>query len=178
MPPSPPPTPPAAGVCARCRRCCTLAPGEEGLVFPLGQEDISRLDQALGHASWRERSPNTPEFMDMMAKLFPRSPGGLARAFPPGGGHWRLAVGGEGRCFFLGREGCRLGPGLRPAHCRLFPAWRLGNHILHLEVECLAIAEAGDLRALLRSLDLDVPLVKELFGRIQRAWGLTEETRA
>lgn len=178
MPAPQPPTPPAgppAGACARCRRCCTLAPGQEGLVFPLSQEDVGRLDQALGHARWRARSPNSQEFLAMLAKLFPKSPAGLARAFPLGASHWRLAVAGDGRCFFLGQGGCGLTPEQRPAHCRLFPVWRLGNHILPLRVECLAIAEARDLRALLKSLDLDVALVKELFARIQGAWELAEE---
>ncbi|MBI5523061.1 MAG: YkgJ family cysteine cluster protein [Desulfarculus sp.] len=174
QPPTPPAGPPA-GVCARCRRCCTLAPGEEGLVFPLSQEDVARLDQAHGHARWREQSPNSSELLDMLAKLFPRSPAGLARAFPPGDSHWRLAVRADGRCFFLGGQGCQLTAEQRPAHCRLFPVWRLGNHILPLRVECLAIAEAKDMRGLMKSLDLDVALVKELFARIQRAWGLEEE---
>ncbi|CAO0824905.1 hypothetical protein DFAR_90001 [Desulfarculales bacterium] len=37
---------------------------------------------------------------------------------------------------------------------------------------------AGDRHALLKSLDLDVPLVKELFPPIQEAWGLSEERRS
>ncbi|MFH1035382.1 MAG: hypothetical protein V1806_12810 [Pseudomonadota bacterium] len=170
--------PPAAaveGVCARCRRCCVLAPGEEGLVFPLGPAEVARLDQAVGHQRWRTPAANTPEFLEMLHRLFPRSPAGLARAFPPGAGHWHLAVDGDGRCFFLGSAGCQLGPELRPAHCRLYPAWRLGNNILPLQAECLAIAEAGDMHALLKSLELDVPLVKALFRAIQEAWGLSEE---
>jgi Fe-S-cluster containining protein len=163
------------GVCARCRRCCHLAPGEEGLVFPLGSAEVARIDQAAGHQGWRSLAANSPEFLAMLGRLFPRSPAGLAQAFPPGGAHWHLASQPDGRCWFLAEAGCQLTPEVRPAHCRLYPIWRLGNNILHLQADCLAIAEAGDMHALLKSLDLDVPLVKELFGAIQAAWGLEEE---
>ncbi len=167
--------PASLSVCARCRRCCTLTPGQEGLVFPLSAADLAAIDQAVGHEAWRTQADNSAEFVAMLGQLFPRSPQGLAKAFPPEGRHWRLAVAEGGRCLFLGDGGCQLSARLRPAHCRIFPIWRLGNNILHLDVECLAIAEASDMPALLRSLDLDVPLVKQVFAQIQGAWGLRQE---
>ena len=163
------------GVCARCRRCCVVAPEDEALVFPLTPGDMARLRAALGHGRWLDHGPNTPEFLAMLQRLFPRAGAALARAFPPGRVHPRLAVGAGGACFFLGPAGCQLPPELRPAHCRLFPVWGLGQRLVPLEADCLAVRESRTLGELLAAVGLDRDQARALYDSLLAAWSLRDE---
>lgn len=164
------------GVCARCaaqgRGCCVITPAQDELAFPVFEEERARISDHVGHDRGFFRSPNTQGFWTMLETLFPGEEAVLRERFPEWSAHFRLATDEDGTCAFLGRGGCTLPAEVRPAHCRLFPAWVLHGSLVFTAGPCLAKEEARGVAMLLRSVNITPALARELYQRLRRYLGL------
>ncbi|THB63132.1 MAG: zinc/iron-chelating domain-containing protein [Desulfovibrio sp.] len=163
-------------VCARCAdrgtACCTIAPGEEAVCFPLSPWEIERIAPHAPDIAWHVAEPNSLELHAMLQRLFPMEAAGLIEAFPLGRDHERLATDARGRCVLLDSFGCLLPVEARPLHCSLFPFWMKGREIMILDADCLAIGEARGPAMLFRSLAMDPDRVRSLFASLRVSLGL------
>ncbi len=87
--------------CAGCVSCCS---GESGLVF-LSDDDLENIAKAV--------SLNVCQTKEVYSKVF-RSDNGVE--------HVVLREYSDGRCVFLGKEGCDIYE-YRPSQCRAYPFW-------------------------------------------------------
>ena len=171
-------------VCTRCAEspptCCVLSEVEKELCFPIFPDEQKQLEQATPARTSDQpgceppfvKSPNTPELIQAMLRLFPGEEDAIRELFPDGGEHVRLGTDADGYCVFLGDSGCVFSPGKRPAHCRLFPMWVDGNKPRYLDAQCLAIEEARGMAMLYRLLDTDPACVRAAYQELRRFWGL------
>lgn len=165
-------------VCAACAKdgptCCQLEPGHERFCFPVSAVERDKiLDCAEGVRGAFAQEPNSKAFVDNMLALFPGEDGIVRKLFPLTKFHLRLATDEQGRCKFLGAEGCVLPREARPYYCRLFPLWVVGRRInLFTAGRCLAQRQGKGLSGLLVRLGVTSARVRELHGRLRLAWGL------
>ncbi|WP_461210306.1 YkgJ family cysteine cluster protein [Desulfocurvus sp. DL9XJH121] len=170
-------------VCARCAEsegtCCRLEPGLEEMCFPLSEMERDRILRELaGDAGAFARQANTPGFVRNMHSLFPGEEADVDVLFPARGFHIRMATDETGRCRLLGPEGCVLSREARPYYCRLFPFWFQGGALYVFASEsCRAQREAGARRRLLSLFDVTEKQLKDLYGRLRLAWGLSPTGR-
>lgn len=76
----------------------------------------------------------------------------------------------DGRCFFLGSEGCTLPRSIRPIECLRFPfAKRNGHLVADPAGSCLACDESANLEELMKSLKVDSQELNRLERRLRRA---------
>lgn len=165
------------GVCARCASlgstCCHLAPGHEEFCFPLSNTEKDRIQETLPGKGGFVLEANSEAFVDNVCRLFPGEEDTVRTLFPKGKSHYRLAVGKDGACRFLGPEGCAVPREIRPYYCRLFPFWMAGNEVIIFDSEsCLARREARNLNRMLESIGTTRAVVRDLFGRLRLAWNL------
>lgn len=164
-------------VCKRCTdrgpTCCRLQPGEEEVCFPLSDMERDRiLDHATDKGGFVQQA-NTKPFVDHLKRLFPREGALLEQLFPEGKFHLRLATRPDGRCVFLGPEGCCLPREARPHYCLIFPFWLAGERLTCFTPDkCLAVEECRDARAILKLLGMSEAEARTLHGRLRLAWGL------
>jgi Fe-S-cluster containining protein len=145
-------------VCRRCaavgRTCCAVSSGDEEFCFPVSAAEMTAIRQAGEGGECFVSAANTVGFVEQLALLLPGYD--IAGAFPPQGSHWRLATTAEGRCIFLGPEGCRLERSVRPVYCRLFPLWLFAGRLTWFTAEeCLANKECSSLAGMLRAMGTD-----------------------
>lgn len=165
-------------ICARCAAvsttCCTIPPGAEEHCFPLSALERDRILDWMGdRRGGFEQEPNSEVFLANMRGLFPCEPELLERAFPSTKHHFRLAA-PDGKCAFLTEEGCGLPRQVRPYYCRLFPLWMRGKRVTMFDApDCLAVREGRNIYRVLKSLAMTETQVRDLYGRLRMAWGLT-----
>jgi Fe-S-cluster containining protein len=111
--------------------------------------------------------------MAAMRRLFTLDRDLVRKLFPPGGGHFRLRLGPDGSCVFLGEDGCRLPRQVRPWYCLLFPAWIQGRTATLFQPEtCLIARRAGSPAQGLAILGLTPDEARALYEALRRDWGL------
>ena len=122
-------------VCARCAAkgptCCELTPGVEEVCFPVSEYERERIIECVPDSGGFALQVNTPVFIENLFRLFPGQRKKVKELFPPGGMHYRLEVDSNGKCLFLGSEGCIIPKEVRPLYCRLFPFWTDENGRIH-----------------------------------------------
>ena len=164
--------------CRRCadrgRTCCTVSSGDEEFCFPIS---VSEMAAIRGAGKGGEESfvlaPNTPGFVEQLSLLMPDR--NVAAIFPAKGSHWRLAVTPEGRCVFLGQDGCVLDRAVRPLYCRLFPLWSFQDRLTWFTAEeCLANELCHSLGAMLEAMGTDADEVRALFADMCAKLGLDD----
>ena len=170
--------PSGEALCGQCAAagptCCTLAPGQEELCFPISDMERTRIVEQVGLT----RGAFTPQansraFAANLARLFPRDRDWLARLFPEGASHLRLSVDGAGNCLFLRADGCCLPRPARPYYCHLFPFWMAGARVTAFAApDCLIHRRGRTVARMLALLDCSEADVRELHGRLRLAWGL------
>ncbi|WP_229594262.1 YkgJ family cysteine cluster protein [Pseudodesulfovibrio sediminis] len=164
-------------VCRRCSllgpTCCRIATGQEEFCFPLSKVEKERIQDHVPYTGGFVVSPNSKAFIDNVCRLFPGEEAIVAKLFPEGKEHFRLAVDSMGACRFLGPLGCEIPQELRPYYCRLFPFWMVDTLVIHFDAPgCLARREGQTLTRMLHSLDTNRAAVKDLYGRLRLVWGL------
>lgn len=165
------------GVCARCAAqgptCCHLAPGHEEFCFPVSDMEKNRILEVMSCRGGFVLEKNSEAFVDNVRRLFPGEENVVRELFPESQSHYRLAIGKDGACRFLGASGCSIPREIRPYYCRLFPFWMVGNEVIIFDSEsCLARREARTLKRMLDNIGITRADVRDLFGRLRLAWNL------
>jgi Fe-S-cluster containining protein len=163
-------------VCARCAAagptCCQISSGQEELCFPLSNVEMDRIRDFAPPRGWFVQEPNAQRFVANVARLFPTETELVKTLFPAAKFHFRLATRTDGRCVFLGEQGCGLPREARPYYCRLYPVWRKGESLCMIDAPCLALRESRGTAHMLRTLGLSPQKVADLHSRLRMAWGL------
>lgn len=164
-------------VCKRCSEqgptCCQLTLGQEEFCFPLTAREKERIQEAVPDTGGFVLQENSAAFVDNVIRLFPGEDENVRKLFPRKKEHIRLAVGPDGKCKFLGPDGCVIPVEARPYYCRLYPFWVVGNRLTVFESPgCLAVREASSVGGLIKSMGSSKSALVDLFGRLRLAWGL------
>lgn len=165
------------GVCARCAglgaTCCHLTPGHEEFCFPVSDMEKGRILENMPCTGGFVLEDNSEAFLDNLCRLFPGEEDVVRELFPRSQAHYRLAIGEDGACRFLGPSGCTIPREIRPYYCRLFPFWMAGNEVIVFDAQsCLARREARNLNRMLESIGTTKAEIRDLFGRLRLAWNL------
>ncbi len=164
-------------VCKRCAlagpTCCILTPGQEEFCFPLAVAEKDRIQELAPDQGGFALEPNSKAFVDMLLRLFPDERELVRSLFPENKFHFRLAVDKEGKCRFLGQNGCVVPLEARPYYCRLFPFWMVGDQVTVFDMAaCLARKEGVHRNGIMDLLGASPAQVRDLMGRLRLVWGL------
>lgn len=168
-------------VCARCARqgptCCELSSGTEDVCFPISDFERERIEKCAPGYGGFALQVNSAVFIENLYKLFPDERRKVNTLFPSGETHQRLAVTAQGKCVFLGLNGCILEKHARPFYCRLFPFWVIGKSVSVLESSgCLAQNENRTPGGIIRALNLDLEQIFEIYGQLRESWGFNRNS--
>lgn len=163
-------------VCARCAHqgptCCEITSGSAEVCFPLSDFERERIEKCAPDNGGFAIQANTAVFIENLYKLFPDERRQVNNLFPVNEVHTRLAITDQGKCGFLGDEGCILAKEIRPFYCRIFPFWVIGKSVSVLESStCLAQLENKTPGGMIRSLCLDLEEIFLLNEQLRKAWG-------
>mgnify|MGYP000112018827 CR=1 FL=1 len=166
------------GVCARCAAlgptCCHLDPVDSEFCFPLSEMEKNRILDCSPISGGFVLQSNSNAFVDNVCRLFPGEDESVRAVFAESDSHFRLAVNEDGECRFLGSEGCTIPRECRPYYCRLFPFWVVGGEVIHFDAQiCLARREGDSLPQILNSIGTNRAEIRDLYGRLRLAWGLS-----
>ena len=156
-------------ICAVCHRqlggCCRLGQGRVEKMFGLTPTEVEWIAHASGLApsQFTVRDEVPLSTMNFFVELHP-----VFAQIMPGGKRVRLRLTGEGACWFLGPEGCRLPWEARPLYCRLYPMWFTpeGRIMVLINPSCLAQRGASSWREVMKRVGLTEQLARELFSEL------------
>lgn len=165
------------GVCIRCAAlgptCCHLDPVDSEFCFPLSEMEKNRILDCSPISGGFVFQANSRAFVDNVCRLFPGEEAVVRDVFAESDSHFRLAVGDDGACRFLGPQGCTISRESRPYYCRLFPFWVVGGEVIHFDAQiCLARREGNSLPQILNSIGVNRAEIRDLYGRLRLAWGM------
>ncbi len=167
-------------VCRRCSAaggcCCRLSDNDELVapISPIEWQELLALVPWAGQPGYVVEEANSPAFVAQMKVLFPHFHRGVARVFPLGGSHLRVATNRIGQCAFLGPDGCLLPYSARPAFCQVYPFWFNGDQLqVFADRSCLALREAETIPELCLLMKTTPELIRRHFVRLCQSWGVT-----